>query len=96
MLDYDEVNPAGTGGRFVMSTELEQLKEDLLALPTNSRASLAHALIQSLDDEVDADAELLWRDEIRRRDAQIRSGQAMLKPAEQVLREARERLRCMK
>ena len=79
-----------------MSTDLEQLKQDLLALPTDSRASLAHALIESLDDEVDLDAEVLWRDEIRRRDAEIRSGRAVLKPAEQVLREARERLRCMK
>ncbi len=79
-----------------MSTDLEQLKQDLLALPTDSRASLAHALIESLDDEVDLDAEALWRDEIRRRDAEIRSGRAVLKPAEQVLREARERLRCMK
>ncbi len=79
-----------------MSTDLEQLKQDLLALPTDSRASLAHALIESLDDEVDLEAEVLWRDEIRRRDAEIRSGRAVLKPAEQVLREARERLRCMK
>ena len=79
-----------------MSTDLEQLKQDLLALPTDSRASLAHALIESLDDEVDLDAEVLWRDEIRRRDAEVKSGRAVLKPAEQVLREARERLRCMK
>ena len=79
-----------------MSTDLEQLKQDLLALPTGSRASLAHALIESLDDEVDLEAEVLWRDEIRRRDAEIRSGRAVLKPAEQVLREARARLRCMK
>jgi len=79
-----------------VSTDLEQLKQDLLALPTDSRASLAHALIESLDDEVDLDAEVLWRDEIRRRDAEVKSGRAVLKPAEQVLREARERLRCMK
>ena len=79
-----------------MSTDLEQLKQDLLALPTDSRASLAHALIESLDDEVDLDAEVLWRDEIRRRDAEVKSGRAVLKPAEQVLREARERLRFMK
>jgi len=79
-----------------VSTDLEQLKQDLLALPTDSRASLAHALIESLDDEVDQDAEVLWRDEIRRRDAEVKSGRAVLKPAEQVLREARERLRCMK
>ena len=79
-----------------MATELEQLKEDLLALPVQFRASLAQALIASLDEGYDEDAETLWLEEIKRRDNEIRSGRAMLKPADQVLREARERLRCMK
>lgn len=79
-----------------MSTEFEQLKEDLLALPVQSRASLAHALIESLDEDYDEDAETLWLDEIKRRDDEIRGGRAVLKPADQVLREARERLQCMK
>ncbi|MCM3873197.1 MAG: addiction module protein [Pyrinomonadaceae bacterium] len=79
-----------------MATELEKLRDDLLALPVESRASLAQALIESLLEGADEDAETLWREEIRRRDADIRSGRAVLKPAGQVLREARERLRCMK
>lgn len=40
-----------------MATEFEKLKDDLLTLPVESRASLAHALIESLDDAVDDDAE---------------------------------------
>lgn len=79
-----------------MATEFEKLKGDLLTLPVESRASLAHALIESLDDVVDEDAESLWMDEIRRRDAEIRAGTAKLKPLDQVLREARELLRCLK
>jgi hypothetical protein len=79
-----------------MSTEFEKLRKDLLALPRNSRASLAHSLIVSLDDEVDEDVEQLWFDEIRRRDQAIKDGSATLRPADQVLREARERLRCLK
>ena len=79
-----------------MATEFEKLKDNLLALPIESRASLAHALIESLDDTVDENGESLWMEEIRRRDAEIRSGTANLKPAEQVLREARELLRCLK
>ena len=79
-----------------MATEFEKLKGDLLTLPVESRASLAHALIESLDDVVDDDAESLWMDEIRRRDAEIRAGTAKLKPLDQVLREARELLRCLK
>ena len=79
-----------------METEFEQLKNDLLMLPIESRASLAHALIQSLDETVDDDAESQWFEEIRRRDDEIRTGKAKLKPAEQALREARDLLRCLK
>lgn len=79
-----------------MSTEFEQLKNDLLMLPIESRASLARALIKSLDDRVDEDAESLWFEEIRRRDDEIRSGKAKLKPTDQALREARQLLRCLK
>jgi len=79
-----------------MATEFDRLKDDLLTLPVESRASLAHALIESLDDAADADAELLWVEEIRRRDAEIRAGTATMKPANQVVREARELLRCLK
>jgi len=79
-----------------MATEFERLKDDLLTLPVESRASLAHALIESLDDAVDADAESLWVQEIRRRDAEIRAGTVTMKPADQVVREARELLRCLK
>ncbi|HJZ80516.1 MAG TPA: addiction module protein [Pyrinomonadaceae bacterium] len=79
-----------------METEFEQLKNDLLMLPLESRASLAHALIKSLDDAVDEDAESVWFQEIRRRDDEIRNGTAKLKPANEALREARELLRCLK
>jgi len=79
-----------------MATEFEQLKNDLLTLPLESRASLAHALIESLDDATDENAESLWFEEIRRRDDEIRSGKAKLKSADQTLREARELLRCLK
>ena len=76
-----------------MATEFEKLKGDLLTLPVESRASLAHALIESLDDAVDDDAESLWFEEIRRRDAEIRAGTAKLKPVDQVLREARREVK---
>ena len=79
-----------------MATEFERLRDELLALPTDFRASLAHALIASLEDEIDRDAEQLWADEIRRRDEEIRSGRAILRPAADVMRDARERLRCLK
>lgn len=77
-------------------SELEKLQSDLLDLPIESRAFLARALIESLDETTDEDAEALWRAEIRRRDAAIRQGTIGVKPAEQVLSEARAKLRCMK
>src|SRR5258708_33311653 len=79
-----------------MAIDLEKLKTELMALPPESRAMLAQSLIESLDNEVDPDADALWFEEIRRRDSEIRSGTAKTKPAEQVLQEARDRLRCSK
>lgn len=76
--------------------ELEKLEADLLDLPMDSRAFLARALIESLDETVDESAEALWADEIRRRDKDLRSGRATARPVDEVLRDARERLRCMK
>ena len=82
--------------RFSNMNELKKLEADLLDLPIDSRASLARALIVSLDEEIDENAETLWIDEIRRRDEDFRNGRATARPANQVLLEARERLRCMK
>lgn len=79
-----------------MATELDRLREDLLMLPPESRASLAAALIESLDEGVDADAESTWIEEVRRRDAEIRTGTVKLKPAHEAIREARELLRCLR
>lgn len=79
-----------------MSTELEKLREDLLALPEASRACLAHALIASLDDHVEENVEAVWAEEIRKRDSDLSAGRAKSKSIEEVMREARERLRCMK
>ena len=79
-----------------MSTEFEKLKNDLLALPPQSRASLAHALIASLDEVVDQDVDKLWEEEIRPRHQEIKDGSVVLKSADEVLRDARERLQCLK
>ena len=76
--------------------ELKKLEADLLALPLDSRAALAKALIVSLDEGTDENAEALWMDEIRRRDEDFQNGRATARPVDQVLLEARERLRCMK
>ncbi len=75
-------------------TQFEKITSETLSLPTVERAELAEILIQSLDEKEDEDIRTAWLQEIRQRDREIRSGKAVLKPVDQVLREAREQLRC--
>ena len=48
--------------------------------PAEGRAALADSLLDSLDAEVDANAEEAWRDEICRRIQEIDGGAVMLIP----------------
>jgi putative addiction module component (TIGR02574 family) len=77
-------------------SELEELSIRALALPANSRAELAELLIQSLEEADDKDLKAAWLVEIHRRDQEIRAGASVTKSTDQVLREAREHLRCLK
>lgn len=75
-------------------SELDELTAKAVALPARSRAELAEILIQSLEDE-DGDAiKAAWLVEIRRRDQEIRAGASVTRPADDILKEAREHLRC--
>lgn len=49
-----------------------------LRLPAEARAALAGTLIQSLDEEVDEDAEAAWADEISRRLQELDAGKTPL------------------
>jgi len=77
-------------------TEFEEVSTKAMSLPAESRAELAEILIQSLDEKENEGVNFAWLAEIRRRDQEIRAGASITKPADQVLKEARERLRCMK
>jgi hypothetical protein len=76
--------------------EFHELTTRAMSLPSETRAELAEMLIQSLEEEDDPEVKSAWLEEIRRRDEQIRAGEAVTKPARQVLTEAREQLRCAK
>ncbi len=76
-----------------MSTTVEKIALELLGLPTGSRALLAEKLIESLDEKQDKDIEALWIKEAKRRSREIKSGKVKCKPAKDVLREARLRLK---
>jgi putative addiction module component (TIGR02574 family) len=64
-----------------MSHELSQeLLENAMRLPDEQRAALAAALIESLDQSVDEDAEAAWAAEIACRLHQVESGDVKTVP----------------
>jgi putative addiction module component (TIGR02574 family) len=75
-----------------MSIAAEKVAE-VLALPERDRAYLAHQLIASLDDTVDADAEAQWQEVIDRRSREMEAGKVSHRPMEQVLQDIRGKLR---
>jgi putative addiction module component (TIGR02574 family) len=76
-----------------MARLTRELEAQALRLPRRERARLAQRLISSLDQEVDADAERLWRAEAERRLADLKSGKVAAIPAERVIRKVRAALR---
>ncbi len=76
-------------------SEFEELTTKAMALPAEHRAELAELLIQSLEEQDAKEIKSAWLAEIQRRDQEIRAGAAVTKPADQVLREAREHLQCL-
>lgn len=77
-------------------SEFEELTTRIMALPAERRAELAEMLIQSIEEKEDEGVKSAWLAEVYRRDQEIKAGAAVTKPADEVLREARERLRWMK
>jgi putative addiction module component (TIGR02574 family) len=67
----------------------KQLLVEALRLPEEERAALAGELIESLETEVDPDAEAAWSVEIRKRVDELNAGRARTIPWS----EARRRIR---
>jgi len=61
-------------------SDLAKVLEEALKLPESARAALAGSLIDSLEDEVDEDAEQAWNTEIARRLDELNSGSARTVP----------------
>lgn len=74
-----------------MSITAEKIAE-VLAFPEPDRAYLAHQLIASLDDTVDADAETQWQETIDRRSCEIEEGKVTCRPVAEAIRDIRARL----
>ena len=74
-----------------MSIAAEKVAE-VLALPEQDRAFLAHQLIASLDNTVDADAETQWHEVIDRRSREMAEGRVDARPEEEVIQDIRAKL----
>jgi putative addiction module component (TIGR02574 family) len=75
-----------------MPSRIEEIKEEILKLPSNERAQLAEHLIRSLDKEEDPEAERLWIEEAERRYQEYKQGKVKAKPVDAVFKEARLKL----
>jgi len=73
-----------------MSTTVEQLATQAIALSAEDRARLADLLLASLPAEEGPEIDPAWDQEVRRRVETVESGAARLIPAEDVHAEARK------
>jgi putative addiction module component (TIGR02574 family) len=69
-----------------MRKDAAELLKEALSLPPEGRAALANSLLESLDQEVDADAEQAWFNEIQKRLREIDNGTVELLPWEEAER----------
>lgn len=70
---------------------IDELEAAVLRLDPSLRAKLAERLLRSLEVLSDEENERLWAEEALRRYREIESGKAAVRPAKDVLRDARER-----
>lgn len=50
-----------------MESDISRILKEVMQLPPTARAALAGSLLESLDEELDADVEAAWEEEIARR-----------------------------
>jgi putative addiction module component (TIGR02574 family) len=75
-----------------MAKDAAELLAHALQLPVEARAALADALADSLDTQIDPDAEEVWRNEIAARVREVDSGAVQTLPWDEVRLQLRNRL----
>lgn len=73
-----------------MHMTVEQIVDEVLALPIEARALLADRLVESLDPVEDGPFRQLWMREARRRIDAVRSGEVKTISSEEVLSQVRQ------
>lgn len=71
---------------------IERLTEELLALPSVSRALLAEKLVESLEFDTDSTIQAAWVTEAKKRRDQIRNGSVQPVPGEEALSQVKRLL----
>ena len=71
---------------------IEQLTEEILSLPSASRALLAEKLVESLEFDTDSKIQAAWVIEAQRRRDEIRNGTVTPIPGEEALAQVRQLL----
>jgi len=75
-----------------MSTTIEQLAEEAMRLPGESRARLADLLVESLDTDTLSKIDRLWLSEAKRRRDEVRAGKVKTISGDEALRSVRDSL----
>jgi hypothetical protein len=76
-----------------MADPLRTLEAEALKLPEKDRADLARVLLLSLEESEDQDTALAWVEEAERRYRELKAGAVQAIQSDEVLDEARARLR---
>lgn len=71
---------------------IEQLTEEILALPSASRALLADKLVESLEFDIDPAIQAAWTTEAKKRRNEVRDGIVQPIPGEEALAQVRRLL----
>jgi putative addiction module component (TIGR02574 family) len=71
---------------------IEQLTEELLALPSASRALLVEKLVESLEFDTEPTIQAAWMTEAKKRRSEIRDGSVQPIPGEEALAQVRRLL----
>ena len=75
-----------------MITDLKEIENSALNLNKKDKAHLADKLLQSIHGKIDLEIEQAWIDEVKKRKELLKSGEASLHSASDVLNEARKRI----
>lgn len=76
-----------------MSPSLEELEQQVMALPPEQRARLVDKLWESLGDTTVPYLSDEWRAELERRRRELDEGKVTVIPGDEVMRKARERVK---